>query len=258
MPCIETVILAGGRMDESLREFSDAPCKAFIPLGGRPMVEYVVDAVRAEGRPGRISLAARDDLVCDSLRKKVDFVAPPGESMIDSLRNAARCLEPVPDFILALPSDIPLVTPEAIGDFIDRSLDPPTDVAYGYLAREDSEARFPDAHHTYVKTADGTFCGTGFFLMRPGLMDAFEGLFRRLSANRKNPLALAGVLGPGIILSFLLKTLRVRDLEEKVMQLMGGCAARAVKTAYAEAAFNVDAPNELRIAREEMETGSHT
>lgn len=252
-PTIDAVILCGGALDEVFLEYSDAPSKGLIPLNGRPMVEYVIDAVRAVSRVGRIVLAANPDTISDSLRKKVDAVAPEGESMLKSLSSAVGALDPLPDYLFILPCDLPLVTTASLDDFLDQILTTPIDISYAYLSKQDSEAAYPDVKHTYVTLREGTFCGSGLFMMRPGMVASCESLFGKLTENRKNPVGIATMLGPMLIIKFLMKQLSVAEAEQKLAQLMGNCRAKAVRTRYAEAAFNVDKLNELLVAKRILE-----
>lgn len=250
---IDAIVLAGGKIEDSLAEFSSAPTKAFIEIAGRPMVEYVIDALKGVSGIDRIALAADKKIVVGSVKARVDLIAAPGSTMIKSLRSAISALEPAPDMILILPCDLPLITSGAIQDFLDRSLEEPVDIAYGFLSEEDSVAKFPDVHHTYVKLNSGRYCGTGLFLMNPDIADSFEELINKASENRKNPLKLAGQLGLPFIVKYILGILPVSETEQRVGELLGGVIARGIQTRYAEAAFNVDAPNELMIARKILE-----
>jgi molybdopterin-guanine dinucleotide biosynthesis protein A len=250
---ITAVILSGGRLDESLREYGNVPSKGFIEIAGKPMVVYVIDTLKKIDRVNKIILVSNPEHVTPDISSRVDKVVPGGETMIQSLRSAIDKLESQPEYLLVLPCDMPLITPEAVNDFIDQSLTPPVDITYAYLSREDSESAYPDAKHTYVTIREGTFCGSGLFMMKPGMIEACESLFRKLTGNRKNPFALVSILGPAIVLKFLLKTVTVRELENRMSKLMGGCLGRGIRTRYADAAFNVDAPGELLIARRLLE-----
>lgn len=256
----DIVILAGGPMDKELESFSDAPNKGFIDVAGIPMVEYVVDAAKKSRFCGRVILAAQEEWVNERLKNKVDQIARPGDSMVDSLKKAVGAIENPTQYVLVMPCDVALVTGEAIDDFIGRSLsyDPPIDISYGFLSKEDSEAKFPDVHHTYIRTADGTFCGTGFFLMDPKMVNPLEEFFQRLVKNRKNPIALVGVLGFGALFQLLIGTITVKQAEARVLEIMGGYRGKGVQTSYAEAGFNVDAPNELNIARKILSQKTET
>ncbi len=246
---IDGIILAGGPMDEALAGVSDAPNKAYIHIGDRPMVSYVIEAARQSRYLDRIVLVTEQEWLTPELSGMVDIIAPPGEKIVLSLGCGIQALSPLPDFVVAMPSDIVLLTTEALDDFIGRSLDSGGDLTYGYLSRADSEARFPDVNHTYVKIDKDSFCGTGFFMMNPGIADRFENLLDKFTANRKNVIGLAGLLGLRVIISYLLGTLMVKDVEKRVKKLLRGSVGKGIRTKYPEAGFNVDAPNELEIAR---------
>jgi len=251
---IDAIVLAGGKTEESLRGHSDCKSKGFIKINNRPMVEYVLEAIRETGRFGKIVLAADLSMIPEHTAAMADMLASSGASIVESLKNGISALKPLPDFVLVLPCDMPLVTPEAITNFIDQSLELPADMTYAYLSKENSEASYPDVKHTYVRILEGTFCGTGFFLMKPEIAGNLESLFSRFINNRKSPIGLAGILGFNVIIKFLLGFLSVEDVEKRVTKLMGGkVRVKGVRTRYAEAGFNVDAPNELKIARQIME-----
>lgn len=246
---IDAIILAGGGMDESLRDSSDAPNKAFIDVAGKPMVQYVIEAAKGVPEIGRIVLGAEEKHIPSSLKDMVDLIAPPGATILKSLLSAMGVLNPKPHMVLVMPCDLALLTPEALRDFINKSLDSKADITYGYLSKKDSEDRFPDVNHTYVRIDGDYYCGTGLFMMSPDAADRFEHFFNSLTGNRKNPIALAGVLGIGFIIKYVMGNLKVKDAEERVKVLMGGTIGKGIQTFFPEAAFNVDAPNELLIAR---------
>ena len=58
-------------------------------------------------------------------------------------------------------------------------------------------------------------------------------------SNRKNPVALAKLLGFGFLAKFLTKSLTVADVVAKIEQVVGA-KIQAVQTAPAELAFDVD------------------
>jgi molybdopterin-guanine dinucleotide biosynthesis protein A len=252
---IAAVILSGGKIEDSFREHTDASSKGFIDIAGRPMVDYVIDSLKKVKSVNKIVLVSRPENLTPELKTRVDIVAPDGETMMKSLRSAIEHLDSSPRYLLVLPCDVPLITPEAIEDFITQSLSPPVDITYGYLAKTDSEAVFPDVRHTYVKIKEGTFCGSGLFMMKLDIVEACENLFNKLTRNRKNIFALVSLLGPGIILKYLLKSLTVSDAEKRMSELMGGCVGRGIRTRYADAGFNVDSPEDLLVARRVL-TGS--
>ena len=70
---------------------------------------------------------------------------------------------------------------------------------------------------------------------------------RQVIQNRKNPLALAGLIGLGALVKFVLGVITIRELEERVSRILG-VTARALITNHAEIGFDVDKPEDLETA----------
>lgn len=244
---IDTIILAGGGLDESLKGHTSVHNKGFITIAGKMMAEYVIEAVRQVPQAGRIVLVTDTKKLPSLFQDKVDIIAEDGDSAPASLRKGTEALSPLPDRILVMPCDLPLITPAAIEDFILQSAAKPADICYGFLSRKISEEVYPHVHHTYVKLKEGEFCGTGFFLISPAAIKSCEAFFNKMTKNRKNPLALALTLGLSTIIKYFMGQLTVADIEKRAPKLLG-CTGRGIETKYAEAGFNVDAPPELLTA----------
>lgn len=245
---IDAVILAGGKIEKNLAGNTDVRNKAYMTIGGRMMVEYPIDAVRKVKEIERVVLVTDSDDVPSSLKEKVDLTVSGGNTIPSSLRAGVEVLDPKPFRVLVLPCDLPVINPESISEFLEQSLNPPVDITYAYLSRKNSEAKYPDIHHTYAKLKEGIFCGTGLFCINPDVVGNCEKFFNELSKNRKNLLALASLLGFGKIIKYALGILTIKEIEGKLLEIMG-CTGRGIETPYAEAGFNVDVPEDLEIAR---------
>lgn len=245
---IDAVILAGGRIDKKLACSADVHNKAFITIGGRMMVEYPIDAVRKVKQIDRIVLVTDTGTAPDNLMEKVDLAVNGGDTIPSSLRAGVEALDPKPFRVLVLPCDLPMITPQSIEEFLEQSLNPPVDLTYAYLSRKNSEAKYPDIHHTYARLKEGVFCGTGLFCINPYVVKNCEQFFNELSKNRKNLIALASLLGFGKIVKYVLGILSIKEIEGRLLEIMG-CSGRGMETTFAEAGFNVDVPEDLEIAR---------
>ena len=161
---IDAIILAGGKIDEELAQFTKVHNKAYITIGGKMMVEYMIEAIREVQKIDRIALVTNKDKLPSSLADKCDIVIDEGETITGSLRKGIEGLSPKPFRAIVFPCDLPLITSESIEDFVEKSMEPPVDLTYGYLSRSNSEAKYPTLRHTYAKLKEGTFCGNGAFL----------------------------------------------------------------------------------------------
>ena len=81
MTKLDAVILAGADTHGSLATCTDTPYEAMIDIQGKPMVEYVVDALRASSSVGRITVVGPAHVLDPVLREKVYSVVQSGHSI---------------------------------------------------------------------------------------------------------------------------------------------------------------------------------
>jgi len=251
---IPAVVLAGGELEKSLEERFDSRSKAFITIRGKMMVEYVMDALENAPSVGEKIISAPDGKIPPEIEKKFDGIARSGENILMSMKNGIEMIEPAPARVLVVPCDAPLLTPDSIEDFISRCEKSEGDLFYSFLPRKISEEKYPGFKHTYVKLREGIFCGGSLFLINPAVIEAARKLFERVIAARKKPWRIATLLGLKIIFKFSQGILTVKDLEEKVSQLLGYRAA-GIETSYPEVGINIDSAEQydrvLEILKEE-------
>ncbi len=142
---------------------------------------------------------------------------------------------PGDDSVLVVTSDLPVLSPEAVDDFVERVLAADPDAGYGCIERATHEARFPQVPHTWARLRDGTFCGAGLASLKPRVLPALEGFLERLGAARKSPLQLASLFGWDVLARFALRRLTVAQAEERASRILGA-NVRALVSPYAEAA----------------------
>jgi molybdopterin-guanine dinucleotide biosynthesis protein A len=255
----DVVILAGGRLERDFQPHYHVETKAFIPLHGKPMVEYMLDALRDVPSLGKRVLVTSASSLPQGVSDKIDGTAPGGASIVESLRSGLHALEPATDRVLILPCDAPLITAEAILDFLNSCEKCGASFCYSYVSKKNSEQRYPGLRHTYARLKEGVFCGGSMVLISPALVDLWEALFRALTAARKNPFAMAGILGWKVIARFIVFQLSIRDIEERISQLLTR-PARGIQSSFAEVALNADEMSVLRRVEEILQkTGkNHT
>lgn len=254
---VNAVVLAGGSLEESLRNVVPLVThKAWIPLGGRLMVERVLDAL--DGCRHRIAervLVAREAEVPDPVRQRVDRIVEPGGTLLQSLENGLNALSCRDVPLLGIPCDMCFLEPSSIEDFLDRCDRRPAEVHYSYVRRETSESRYPGLRHTWVKMREGTFCGGGLALLTSEAVTRARAFVERLTLARKRPWQLASILGPKIIFKLLLGRLTVPDAEERMSLLMQSTTV-GIESPCPDVGFNVDAPEELATAQRLAESGA--
>jgi GTP:adenosylcobinamide-phosphate guanylyltransferase len=224
--------------------------KAFAPLCGRTMVEFVLSALRDAPSIGRIALVGPLPLP-PALAGQIDVRV---EERGPLLENVAAGLEALGDDapVLAAAADIPLLTGRAVEAFLSaaRALD--VDVAYGIVPREDVVRAFPRVHKTSVRLKEGVFTGGSLVLLRPRAFHSARPWIERAIRARKRPWELARVFGLRVVVGLLTGRLRIGELERRA-QMLTGIRARAVLSHDPEIAIDVDQAEVLAEVQEYLE-----
>ena len=254
------LVLAGHSSQEEdiLADYTQGRSKALIPIAGRPMISYVLDALAGSRHVYGIVVVGLSEDECPAVSKPMEFVPDQGELMANADAGIACAREFAPDLtgVLASGSDLPLLTTSIVDQFVKVCLETDHDLYYGIVERSVMEGRFPTSRRTYLKLKDGEFAGGDIIMLREGAVLANQDLWVRLTGARKNVFRQAQMVG-GIVTLVKLMTHQL-SLEEgigrvsKSLQIRG----RAVPFPHAEIGMDVDKPFQLEIARAELEAGA--
>ena len=252
---VDVVVLAGRRNKAELRSVSDVAWEALVPIAGKPMAAWVIEALKASGLAERIVVVGPEELA-PYLRPE-DAVMEPSDDMIENVRRGAHAVN-LQHPLLVATSDIPMLTPDAVRAFIEAAASIPAEFHYPVVERGDVERRFPGNKRTYVRMRDGTYTGGNIVLLDPRSAPRAIGVAEELVALRKKPWRLALKVGTGFMLRLLLGQVRVADAEERFSHLLG-VVSRAVPLPYAEIGVDVDHPGDVPFCEAELrsrETGA--
>ncbi|MGE5654515.1 MAG: NTP transferase domain-containing protein [Bacillota bacterium] len=246
---VDAIILAGDTpKDTDLKLLTKVNCKSLIPIAGKPMVEYVVESLAAEKRIGRVAVVGpvnelaflRDHCQKVELAQHSESILQNVVAGIDLLGN--------PDKVLVVTADIPMLTTQAVADFLNQAGATDADFYYSVVRREDNDRKYPGVRRTYVRLKNGTFTGGNIFMARSRYVSAKMDLVDKMIALRKEPLKMVKLLGWGFVLKFLLGVLTINELESHISGLLG-IKGVAVISPYAEVGTDVDKPSDLELAR---------
>lgn len=240
------VVLAGGPTDEVCASQPGAPNKAFVRVAGRTLVERVLTALRAAPDVERIVVVAPPSMHGDASLALADERRPDGARITESLRSGLQNFPP-DDAVLVATSDLPVLSPRAVSDFIARALALEADAGYGCVERSVHLAKYPDVPHTWARLRDGTFCGGGLMTLRPRVLPVLEAFIERLGAARKKPWRLASIFGYAVLTKYALGQLTIAQAEARAGELLGA-PVRAVISPYPETAVNVDRASDVALA----------
>jgi hypothetical protein len=237
---LNAVVLGGGRDDPFAQAFG-VPVKSLIPIQGAPMAAYVLRALRDSGRVGRIVYVGPTSPALEGL---FDLNVQDRGTMLENLELGLAAL-PASERVLVATADVPLLTAESVRDLLMR--DPGAGLVYPIIPMTISEARFPGGKRTAARAREGRFTGGNLFLLEPRLVTQFMPRLKQAIRHRKNPLALAWLIGLPVLVKFLLGSLTLRELEERVSRILG-VDARLLITDHAEIGFDVDKSDDLEVA----------
>jgi molybdopterin-guanine dinucleotide biosynthesis protein A len=254
MAPMNAVVLAGGPLDELARLQPGAPNKAFVEVGETTLVGRVLTALTACSSVQRIVVVAPPSAWARPELRAVDDLRPDGARIRDSLRNGLEGLPPNDD-VLVVASDLPVLTPPAVADFVERAGALQADAIYGCVEKRVHLERFPDVPHTWARMRDGTFCGGGIVALKPRVLPMLERFIERLGAARKRPLRLASLFGWDMLARFATGRLSIAQAEVRASKILGA-PVRALISPYPETAVNVDRLSDVELARRLVSPGS--
>ena len=245
---MDAIILAGGipTSEDPLYLASNGQSKALIDIAGKPMVQWVVDALDGAKSVDRIIIVGLPADVNLRTSKPIDFL-PESEGMLANLTAGVehlRSIDPSIQQVLLLTCDIPTITPEMV-DWRVQGADPDSDLEYSVIKKETMNARFPTASRSYVRLKDVEVCGGDMNVIHVRLVEDTT-FWERMVAARKSPFRQAALLGFDLLFLMLIRRITINDAVKRVSNRLG-LKGRAVISPYAEIGMDVDKPHQLEI-----------
>lgn len=240
------LVLAGGPPDEVSVRQPGVPNKAFVRIAGVALVERTLRALRDCEGVERIVVVAPAATRGNPALALADEWRPDGKRITESLA-AGLAGAPPDEAMIVTAADLPALDATAVADFIVRARARDLDVAYGCVDRRAHVGRYSRIRHTWARLREGTYCGAGVVALRPRAFPSLARVLEDLGRSRKNPLALASLLGWDILLRFAVGTLSIEDAEKRASGLLG-LPAGAIVSPYPQIAVNVDRPSDVLIA----------
>ena len=243
---ITAIILAGKRPGKDpVAEAAGVACKSFAPIGGRPMIHRVLDALAAAEQVGtRILCGPSQSIIALEPRLKARLDAGEvkwiGSHSTPSL-STYRALQAFPDNrpVLVTTADHALLTPQIVDYFCDEARRLPCDVAVGLTAYDGVMAAFPETRRTAIKFKDGAYSGCNLFGFLNPRSDRAAQFWRQIEKERKKPLRMMRILGWWTIVRYLMGRISLEDGLEKLSDKMQ-IKLCAVLLPFPQAAIDVD------------------
>jgi GTP:adenosylcobinamide-phosphate guanylyltransferase len=253
---MDAVVLAGGtpQPGEYLYEDTKGNPKAMLDIAGKPMIQWVLDALSGAKTIEQVVVIGLPAECCDVRCKKPLSFFPNQVDMIENIRTGAlKVLEinPQATHFLTVSSDIPAITSEMVDWVVNTSMETDHDAYYNVIQREVMEARFPNSRRSYVHLKDMDVCGGDMNMIRAQTVTANEALWKMIVDSRKNALKQAALLGYGTLFLLLFRLLTL-DRAVQIASKRFSIKGRAIVCPYAEVGMDVDKPHQLAIMRADL------
>lgn len=247
---MDSVIIAGGnpKQDDLLYPLTGDIPKALLQISGKPMIQWVVDALDESKTINRIVIVGLDSNCGVQSEKPLSF-SPDQGSMLDNIRGGIKevsDINPQAEYALLLSADIPGITGEMVDWTVNTALETNDDLYYSIVTREVMESLFPGSKRSFVRLKDHDVCGGDMNLFRISLVTGRDDLWNKLIASRKNAFKQASLVGFDTLLFLLLRQLTLEQLVKTVTRRFS-ISGRAVLSPYAEVAMDVDKPFQFDI-----------
>ena len=251
---IIAVVLGGSDRADPLAKEARVAAKALVPLNGKPMASYVLEALRGSAS---VSECIYIGTTTPDLRALVTRTLDSGENLADSLSIGLEAAARVqPERVLAISADLPWLTAETVDTFIRGAVQaaPEAAVIYPIIPKEVVERQFPGQKRTYARLKEGAFTGGNAMLLEPRILPTLLPFVNRAYRGRKNPLSLAGLVGVRFALQLLAGRLRVETLERRISEILT-MSVRAFQSQDATLGADVDKLEHLRAFESQSITG---
>ena len=152
--------------------------------------------------------------------------------------------------ILITTADHALLTSKLVGEFLAACRTSGADLAVGLVRYARVQAAFPGVRRTVLRFRDDAFCTCNLFAVLAPAGSRVIDFWVRVEQQRKHPASLvAGILGPGGLLRYLLGMLTLEEALSRAAQRLGARIAPVILDAP-EASVDVDTPDELMRVEE--------
>src|SRR5215216_7266588 len=252
---MDAIVTAGGipQPQDPLYSYSHGDSKALIDVAGKPMIQWVLDALSDAKNVDNvivIGLSAKSGLTC---KKPIYYISNQGRMLANIVAGVNKTLElnKKNQYVLVVSSDIPALKSEMVDWLIDTCMETKDDIYYGICPRNVMETRFPDSKRTFTHLKDMDICGADMNLTHVRMATEHLDMWESLIGTRKSPLKQASIIGFGTLFALFTRRLTLEEAVRRVCDRIG-IKGRAIVWQHAEPCMDVDKPHQLELLRNDL------
>lgn len=252
---MNAIVICGGTPgpDDPLYSEAFGRPKSLIDVAGKPMAQWVLDALDRADRVDRLVVIGVEPGSGLTSTKIARFIPDQGGLLSNVLSgmSALREVDPEETLGLLVASDVPTITSDMIDWRVQIALEANADLDYAIVERSVMEARFPQSKRSYIRLKGLEVCGADVNAVRLALA-ADETLWTRITEARKSAFRQAALLGFDTLL-FLAARQMSLERGERMLSKRLKLNGRVHLCPYAEIAMDVDKPHQLEVIRRDLE-----
>lgn len=253
---MDALVTAGGIPEpgEALYAETQGRPKALLDIAGKPMVQWVLDALGESRCVERVVVVGLESDCGVHCSKPTAFV-PSFGSLLANLEGGLRRLmdlNPQAEYALTVSADIPAITGPMVDWIVETAMQTRHDLYYCVIERHQMEERFPGSRRSYVRLKDREVCGGDLNVLRLGLT-AERAFWEKIVAARKNAMKQAALVGFDVFVLALTRQLTLQRAESMISRRLK-LRGRVIVCPYPEIGMDVDKPHQLELLRRDLAT----
>ncbi len=244
------ILLAGKRSgNDPVASIFGLEYKALVPLVGRPMIAYALDALRAAKSIGDIHVVfdGEEELFNSSSKLKAELdaanvkVVATAKSICESIIGAIDKTGANFPYLVTT-ADHALLIPEVVDYFCERA-ENLKGLGAGFVEERYIKAMHPDSKRTYLPFRDTNLSGANLFAFNSKESTRILEFWKSVENERKRPWKLAKAFGIWNMVGLMLRSFTVDSAFKRASKALGAETV-AIKLPFAEAAIDVDSPRD--------------
>ena len=250
---MDAIVIAGGipLPEDPLYAHTQGRSKALLDVAGKPMIEWVLDALSGSTKVERVVIVGMTAKAPVKCSKPTYYLQSEGRILDNIVSGAKKIaeLDPQAEYALLVSSDIPGITTEMVDWLIAQTEETPADIYYGVVPREVMEKHYPNSRRRWTHLKDMAVCSADINVAHVSLATERLEIWQDLIGNRKSPFKQAAAIGYGALLKLLFRQLTLEDAVAGVCSRIG-VSGKAILWPWAEVGMDVDTPSQLDAVRD--------
>ena len=252
---MDAILTAGGipLPEDPLYTHTKGNSKAMLDIAGKPMIQWVLDALGAAKNVDNVILIGLSEKSGVTCQKPIHYIPNQGRMLSNIIAGIDKSLELDPEnkYVLLASSDLPGINGEMVDWLAEQVKVDPSDLYYGVIPRDVMEKRYPNSRRTFTRLKDVELCGADLHACHVSVAADHLETWEKLIGHRKSPLQQASIIGFWTLFLLLTRQLTLQDAVIRASQSIG-IKGKAIVWPWAEAGMDVDKPHQLEIMRQDL------